>query len=262
MSGLRHAQIAMGFEDPFAGKPFPRLEYVLKGIKRAQAAAGNQTRPRLPITPPILSKLFKVWDSTANPDSAMLKAACCLAFFGFLRSAEFTAPSASEFDPSAHLSFRDIAIDSRSAPSLIRIHIKQSKTDPFRQGVFLYIGRSHANICPVHLITQYLAARGGRDGPLFLHADHSPLTRSSLVHHLKTALTSVGIDPNLYNSHSFRIGAATTAAARGIDSSLIQTLGRWESAAYLRYVRVPRSDLAAISQVLMAQPSHESANQS
>ena len=101
MSGLRHAHIAMGFEDPFAGKPFPRLEYMLKGIKHAQAAAGNQTRPRLPIIPPILSKLFKVWDSTANLDSAMLKAACCLAFIGFLRSAEFTASSASEFDPSA-----------------------------------------------------------------------------------------------------------------------------------------------------------------
>ena len=101
---------------------------------------------------PILSKFFKVWDSTTNPDSAMLKAACCLAFFGFLRSAEFTTNSASKFDPTAHLSFRDIAIDSRLAPSLICIHIKQSKTDTFRQRVFLYIGRSHADICPVHLI--------------------------------------------------------------------------------------------------------------
>ena len=79
MPGLCHAQIAMGFKDPFAGKPFPRLEYVLKGIKCAQAATGNQTCPRLPITLPTLSKLFKVWDSTTIPDSAMLKAACCLA---------------------------------------------------------------------------------------------------------------------------------------------------------------------------------------
>ena len=183
----------MGFEDPFAGKPFPRLEYVLKGIKHAQAATRNKTHSRLPITLPILSKFFKVWDSTTNPDSAMLKAACCLAFFGFLRSAEFTTNSASKFDPTAHLSFRDIAIDSRLAPSLICIHIKQSKTDTFRQRVFLYIGRSHADICPVHLITQYIAARGGRDGPLFLHVDHSPLTRSSLVHHLKTDQSTVGI---------------------------------------------------------------------
>ena len=242
----------MGFGDPFAGKSFPRLDYVLRGIKRSQAASGSQSRPRLPITPPILVKLFKAWDSAANPDAIMLKAACCLAFFGFLRSAEFTAPSISEFDPSAHLSFNDIAIDNQSSPLLIRVHIKQSKTDPFRQGVFIYIGRSHADICPVQIITQYLAARGGINGPLFLHTDQSPLTRTSLVRHIKGALTIAGMNPNLYNSHSFRIGAATTAAANGIEDSLIQTLGRWQSTAYLRYVQVPRSQLAAVSQVLMS----------
>ena len=85
--------------------------------------------------------MFHAWDSSANPDAAMLKAACCLAFFGFLRSAEFTTPSATEFDPDTHLSLNDVVVDCHTAPTLIRVHIKQSKTDPFRQGVFLFIGR-------------------------------------------------------------------------------------------------------------------------
>ena len=34
---------------------------------------------------------------------------------------------------------------------------------------------------------------------------------------------------------------------KGMDDSIIKTLGRWESLAYLRYVQVPRSQLAEIS---------------
>ena len=47
--------------------------------------------------------------------------------------------------------------------------------------------------------------------------------------------------------HSFRIGAATTAAEKGVEDSLIKTLGRWESNAYQTYIRVPREVLAETS---------------
>ena len=54
-----------------------------------------------------------------------------------------------------------------------------------------------------------------------------------------------------YSGHSFRIGAATTAASVVVEDSLIKTLGRWESSAYILYVRVPRDRLASVSKRLL-----------
>ena len=48
----------------------------------------------------------------------------------------------------------------------------------------------------------------------------------------------MGLDTSKFTGHIFRIGAATTAAVRGVEDSLIKTLGHWERSAYLLYVHV------------------------
>lgn len=179
----------------------------------------------------------------------MMWAACCLGFFAFLRAGEFTVPSATHFDPSIHLSPADIAVDSHSDPTLMRIHLKQSKTDQQRLGVDLYVGRTFTNLCPIAAMLAYLAIRGQTDGPLFILAGRA-LSRESLVQWLRSTLAETGINPAHFSGHSFRIGAASTAAARGISESTVQTLGRWQSDSYKRYIRIPREELASISKSL------------
>ena len=98
----------------------------------------------------------------------------------------------------------------------------------------------------------FMAARGPETGPLFRCQNGHPLTRDAFVRGIRAALQEAGFDPAKYAGHSFRIGAATTAAARGVEDSLIKTLGRWESSAYLLYVRIPRERLASISSQLAA----------
>ena len=120
LSALRHLQIAEGLGDPFLPGAFPRLEYVLKGVKHTPSAQARP--PRLPITPPILRRLWGLWSKQAhNPGIVMLWAACCLGFFGFMHSGEFTTASIHEFDPQAMLTPADVSVDShQSPPNLVR----------------------------------------------------------------------------------------------------------------------------------------------
>jgi len=67
---------------------------------------------------------------------------------------------------------------------------------------------------------------------------------------VREALQKAGVDQSRYCGHSFRIGAATTATAKGMEDLIIKTLGRWNSLAYLQYVKIPRDQLASYSSLL------------
>ena len=200
--------------DPFQAASFPYLEYVLKGVKKLQAMSAPQRRPHLPITPTILRQLLKHWNKSAqDTDTKMLWAACCLGFFGFLRAGEFTVVAENAVDLSVCLTPADVAIDCHTNPKIMKVRIKASKTDPYRQGVDIYLGRTQKDLCSLVAMLAYLAVRGSQMGPLFTFKDGKPLTRQKLVLQLRQALKAVGIDDTKYSGHSFRIGAATTAAA-------------------------------------------------
>ena len=162
-----------------------------------------------------------------------------MGFFGFMRAGEFTVKSQSDFDPSVSLNTSDISVDSCEHPSTVRVFLRQSKTDPFRQDVSIYFGKTQGDLCPVSAILAYIGIRPPVRGPLFVYRDGSFLTRDKLIGALKQALCTAGMDTKGYSGHSFRIGAATTAALKGVEDSVIKMLGRWESSAYQRYLRTP-----------------------
>ena len=160
------------------------------------------------------------------PDIAEQKtlwAACTFAFFGFLHSSEYTTPSTVKFHRKVTLQLKDVTLQK----SKMLIRIKGSKTDLFRKAVTLTTSKTGSFVCPVHAMKKYLPAHPSKTGPLFQTLSRGYLTRSTICKLLKETLKSSGIDTTRYSSHSFRIGAATTAAVAGISDRIINALGRW-----------------------------------
>lgn len=175
--------------------------------------------------------------------------ACTLGYFEFLWSAEFTVPLLAGFLPSVYLGVQDVAVDSSSDPSCIRIAIKASKTDPFRKECSIHIGRGKYPLCTVHALLAHLVVRGDGPGHLFLCQNRQPLSRTLLTDWFRRIMASAG-NSGHFSSHSFHIGTATVAGRNGIPDHLIHKLGRWKSNAYQGYFRTPLAALASLSQKL------------
>ena len=226
---------------------FLRLQYVIKGIKCSQGGGGGKWT-RLPITLTHL-RLFQLLLSKQTFDNTMLWAALTLAFFGFLRVSEFT--SRGKFNPHSHLSPSDIVFKpSRLNPNYMQINIKVSKTDPFRSGIKLTIGKTGSTICPVQAMLKYMSVIPHTEGPLFQLQSGTPLTRNNFTSLTRNLLRQMGINSHEYASHSFRIGAATCVGAANMPSWLIKTLGRWTSDCYQQYIKVPVLTLCHASKLL------------
>ena len=110
--------------------------------------------------------------------------------------------------------------------------------------VFLVIS-AHAAFRPIKAI---LAVRRNAPGPLFIFPGGTPVTKAYFGDQLKKSLAWAGLFSECYKGHSFRIGAAITAAMQGISDEKIQRMGRWKSQAFKKYIRIPM--LATIMRTL------------
>ena len=241
LSAIKHNSILRGHTVPFS--EFDQLYLLLRGIKRAQGRSRSLPN-RLPITPQLLkiihNNLFN--SSKLYEDKIMLWAAITTAFFGFLRVSEYTTTHKTQFDPSSTLMLSDITLHNNS----IRLHLKVSKTDPFRHGVTVRIEPNNTILCPVNALRAYLQIHPDRRGPLFMFSNHKFLTRADINNTLKDTTNGIA---NI-TSHSLRIGAASTAAAMGCPKYLIQGMGRWSSDCFRRYIRIADATLKRASHAI------------
>ena len=163
-----------------------------------------------------------------------------------------TSTSHQDLKQAQHLCMKNIVFyPTFDQPTSMTVHLKYSKTDPFGHGHMLTLFVTGHKTCPVMAMHTYFKVRGFcPEAPLFVLADNCPLTCIAIVTIIRVVLGKLRPDSTLYAGHSFGIGAATTAAAAGLPGWLIQTLGRWSSACYLRYIRIPLTSLSKVSTTL------------
>ena len=88
-----------------------------------------------------------------------------------------------------------------------------------------------------------MVARGTLEG--------TPLIKARFVRDIREVLKTIGLPQGQYAGHSFKIGAATAVAQVGVEDFTIQIFGRWQSAAFLQYIRMPKEKLEAVSSLLV-----------
>ena len=93
--------------------------------------------------------------------------------------------------------------------------------------------------------------------PLFTFVSGLYLTRQELSDTLKRLLPSVSEDS--LSSQSFRIRAATPAAAAGVPDWFIKVLGRWSSDCYERHINTPSAIFDRMPSMLcsLERPNYE-----
>ena len=117
----------------------------------------------------------------------MLWAAVSLAFFGFLRLSELTCNT--NFCNEIHLAAHDVSFNpNHSNTTYMIIRMKASKTDPFRCGRNIIIGKTGLPICPVAAMAKYLSINKHVGGPLFSYRSSKALTKARLTAETRSLL--------------------------------------------------------------------------
>ena len=119
--------IASDVPEPDRAK-MQKLKIVSNGITRVSALKTKETHTRLPITPDILRRIYRLWQPNRHEfETILMWAVSTLCFFGFFRMGELTIPNDTAYDYSMHLSPGDIATDSHTNPTMLQVHLKTSQ---------------------------------------------------------------------------------------------------------------------------------------
>jgi len=231
---------AIGYAHRLAGLVDPTQCSCVKLALKGFAKLNPSFDKRLPITLPILERLIQSFNHTISDNyrRKLMGAMCSTAFFAALRVGEMTYSGKQNTKNVIQLDQISFMKSAEGNTASLRLTFRFYKHSLAAHHAEVELTKSFP-ICPVTLMAQFLSVRPTQPGPLFCWADGSPILRSQFVEELNRSLAFCGLDSALYKSHSFRIGAASWAAAQGLSDLQIKRFGRWKSNAFLRYIRTP-----------------------
>jgi hypothetical protein len=242
---IRIIHLEAGLSNPL--KDNFEVNMIRRGVARQLGAPPEQ---KLPLTIPILSKIFDILDMT-KPGDLSFWAACLTGFFGLMRKSTLLPKSEMRIE---NCILSDDVIN-LCADSFV-LQIRHSKTIQFGQRVlqipFFYC--ESVNLCPVralmfHLIVSPLPSAV----PLFhylLNGRVMSLTHSVFVTRLRSCLRLCGVEPSSYSGHSFRRGGCTMSFEAGLSLIDIKMRGDWKSHAFERYIHVPQEMVFSAARAL------------
>ena len=247
------------------GAPDPR--YTVNGkidfrLRRMWAAWGKEDPPPhrvKPIPVSIVRHVASLADAANTPRMHAIADMIILAFYFLLRPGEYTASSSSTtpfaledvqlFVGTRRLRlFEDDVALFRSVTFCTLVFTTQKNGV---RGEVIGLGRSgHIAVCPVNsLVRRVLHLRAHNAPPrtpLAVYYTNGNTTGSVTAANITTALRSsarllgamVGFSPGDVSARSLRAGGAMSLMCAGVDSDVIQLMGRWRSDEMMKYLHI------------------------
>ena len=202
------------------------VKAMLKGARNLECSQSSKCKDGCTVT-----QLERIVDLAhilySKYEATMLASMFSLAFFGFLRVSEYSFTSAGHT-----INFHGIELTRQG----LKIAIPSSKFSRKETSICLNAFSESPKICPVKCFRSYKKLRPKTASSLlYLLSDNKPLSASGASNYLRKltdATNYTGI-----TTHSFRIGGATWAAQQGWSDASIRAHGRWQSNAFIQYVR-------------------------
>jgi hypothetical protein len=250
-----------GFGNPTispSGKLNFEISQLLKAYEKQDPPRNCQ--PSLPLI--YFETIIDIWDEAKQVDKQHTAAMCeltCLALLLALRSVEYVKTK-DECPKTERLKRNDISFKFvgrkdrfnivREQANFVLFTFRQQKNGIRNQTISRprAINGNKIKICPVRLASSLITRLDsyGLDNP------YINLTKiGSRIHEIKyqeiqkfqrTVAEQLGEDiigfsPNRIGTHSMRVTFATFLYNQGLSDTIIMTEGRWQSTAFLRYIR-------------------------
>lgn len=211
--------------------PNPLDTQLCHSIIEAAKRAKKPVCKKLPVTPEMIRKILDKYARDDNIKNLRLACICAIGFAGFFRFDELSRMAAS------HLEFKE---------DYLKIFVPKSKTDIYRDGMYVYVKRLESKYCPVALLERYLNVLDidkDSDLPIFRAVTFNKRSKSYTLRGkslsytrclelFKESIAAIGYDPKNYGLHSLRSGGATTVANNskgGLTERLLKLHGRWKT---------------------------------
>lgn len=231
ISGVKTFHAMLGFSTDHIDSYMVNLS--LKGIARLNPHAVKRAEP---MTIAILFHLYDYLDF-AIEDNVRYWCLFLFAFFLVARKSNLVPTSKDDICAGKFLQFKDITV----FEDYLLVKFRWSKTIQFgeRQIECPVIKLLDKRICPYSAFQNLLKLKNRNSlGAVFVTSDDKLITYSKFQRKLRSCLNGIGLDSNLFSTHSFRRGFATLAFQYNVLPEHIQLLGDWKSDAYKCYLQL------------------------
>ncbi len=209
------------------------IRTLLLGIKNNS----SRTIPLKPISKEILHRMILMlkFGCEGIYDQIMYKAIMLIMYYSCLRVGEALVAEHNSDHTFTSESVKAVYRQGQLVAYLIQFHSYKHQNVSSR---VVKLQKTYLDqFCPVIALKQYLLIRSKLNGVFFIDGVANPVNRTMLVRVIKKVLIQANLDPANFGTHSFRAGRTTDLALEGVSADRIRLIGRWESDAYLKYIR-------------------------